>query len=150
MLFLKWSQTHRGQRDLENPYTRYLYSELILRDQLAIDRTVLANERTFLAYCRTFLALILTGTGFIKFFDTPFMKMTGYAFIVIGILIFLLGSWRSSVTARNITRAGAGIKRQRETMYGPAPDKTDQGSDAGGKQADHRKETSAGEGPVTQ
>jgi putative membrane protein len=145
MLFLKWNQTHKGQRDLENPYTRFLYSELILRDQLAIDRTVLANERTFLAYCRTFLTMILTGMGFIKFFDTPFMKMSGYAFIVIGILIFLLGSWRSSITARNITRAGAGMKRRREHMYGSAPDKTDKDSDNGGRTEDHQEETSSGE-----
>ena len=50
----------------KNPYEQFADSELILRDHLAIDRTVLANERTFLAYCRPALPLILTGAGCIK------------------------------------------------------------------------------------
>jgi len=43
MLFLKWNQTHTGHKEIDSPYTRFLCTELILRDQLAIDRTVLAN-----------------------------------------------------------------------------------------------------------
>ena len=36
-----------------NRYEGFAKSDLILRDQLAIDRTLLANERTVLAYIRT-------------------------------------------------------------------------------------------------
>ena len=50
------------------PYREFRAEELILRDFLALDRTVLANQRTFLAYIRTSLAFLVTGAGFIKFF----------------------------------------------------------------------------------
>lgn len=43
------------------PYTGLSPAELILRDRLAIDRTVLANERTLLAYIRTAVALLIAG-----------------------------------------------------------------------------------------
>ncbi len=52
-----------------SPYAKFLKSQLILRDELAIDRTVLANERTLLAYLRTGLALVITGAGLVKFFN---------------------------------------------------------------------------------
>lgn len=47
------------------PYASTQARELILRDRLAIDRTVLANERTLLAYIRTALALLLVGLSFV-------------------------------------------------------------------------------------
>ena len=50
------------------PYGGFRLPELILRDRLAIDRTVLANERTLLAYIRTALTLFLVG---ITFVDAP-------------------------------------------------------------------------------
>ena len=46
------------------PYGSVPPRELILRDRLAIDRTVLANERTLLAYIRTALTLFLVGISF--------------------------------------------------------------------------------------
>lgn len=85
-----------------NPYERFADADLILRDQLAIDRTILANERTFLAYCRTSLALILTGAGCIKFFDTRLSDIGGIALIALGILVMVVGTWRTIKVARNI------------------------------------------------
>ena len=85
-----------------NPYERFSDAELVLRDQLAIDRTILANERTFLAYCRTSLALILTGAGCIKFFDTRLSDIGGIALIAFGIVVVLIGIWRTIRVARNI------------------------------------------------
>ena len=43
--------------------------DLILRDRLAVDRTVLANERTLLAYIRTALTLLLLGLSFVHLPD---------------------------------------------------------------------------------
>lgn len=37
----------------DSPYSKFDTDDLILRDQLAIDRTLLANERTLLAYLRS-------------------------------------------------------------------------------------------------
>jgi putative membrane protein len=49
------------------PYSRFEAAELILRDQLAIDRTLLANERTFLSYLRSGVALLIAGVSIIHF-----------------------------------------------------------------------------------
>ena len=43
MTAAKSTQEHTYMRN--NPYTQFDPAELILRDQLAIDRTLLANER---------------------------------------------------------------------------------------------------------
>jgi putative membrane protein len=88
----------------DNPYERFAGTDLILRDQLAIDRTVLANERTFLAYARTSLALILTGAACLKFFDSLFSDITGWTLIALGIVVAGIGVWRSVTMARNIGR----------------------------------------------
>ena len=42
-------------------YSRFVETQLILTDELAIDRTLLANERTLLAYLRAGMALIIAG-----------------------------------------------------------------------------------------
>ncbi len=44
-----------------NSYTRFKNDALILRDELAIDRTVLANERTLMAYLRSAVSLLIAG-----------------------------------------------------------------------------------------
>jgi putative membrane protein len=88
-----------------NPYERFADTDLILRDQLAIDRTVLANERTFLAYCRTALALVLTGAGCIKFFDSRLSGIAGWTLIGFGLAVTVIGCWRTSRMAHNIGSA---------------------------------------------
>ncbi len=73
------------------PYDNYRPADFILRDWLALDRTVLANERTFLAYCRTSLTLILAGLTFIRFFGHEAWAATGYGFIIFGLVVFTYG-----------------------------------------------------------
>lgn len=63
----------------------------MLRDSLAMDRTILANERTLLAYLRTAISFLAAGVGFIKFVDTMFTIILGYTFIVLSIFIFIFG-----------------------------------------------------------
>ncbi len=70
---------------------------LTLRDHLAIDRTTLANERTLLGYVRTSLALAVVGASALKFFDSAALIVTGWGFLAIGVVTFLVGlrrSWR--------------------------------------------------------
>jgi len=64
-----------------NPYENFSKEEFILRDQLAIDRTILANERTVLSYVRTSLALIAAGGALIHFFEE---QLVGGAILIIG------------------------------------------------------------------
>ena len=68
------------------PYPSSRAEDLILRDHLAIDRTVLANERTLLAYVRTALTLFLVGVSF--------LHLPGLDFeIRFGGLVYRLGGW---------------------------------------------------------
>lgn len=75
----------------ENPYDRFHNKDLILRDELAIDRTILANERTVLAYLRGALTLIIAGVTFIHFIDKGFLLYLGGGLIPLGLIVGILG-----------------------------------------------------------
>jgi putative membrane protein len=94
-----------NRREGSNPYERFLNYEMILRDQLAIDRTILANERTFLAYVRTVLALVLAGATVIRIFEDPSLNIIGWTLVVIGVLVGGVGVLRTYRTSRRIRSA---------------------------------------------
>lgn len=75
----------------ENPYERFRQNELILRDELAIDRTILANERTILAYLRAALTLVIAGVTFLHFFDKGMLLYVGIICIPLGIATGIFG-----------------------------------------------------------
>lgn len=64
---------------------------LILREDLAIDRTVLANERTLLSYIRTALALLITGLSLLKFFPEPHFRILAIILIGVGVVFVFFG-----------------------------------------------------------
>lgn len=64
---------------------------LTLTEQLAADRTRLANERTLLSYVRTALGLIVSGTGFGEYLDSPYLRVIFILFIPVGITVLLVG-----------------------------------------------------------
>lgn len=70
----------------EKPYSSYMqdHKDKILRDYLAIDRTILTNETAFMSYVRTSLTLIAAGATLIKFFDNEWMQFLGWTFVVVG------------------------------------------------------------------
>ena len=86
------------------PYLKFSENELILRDFLAVDRTVLANERTFLAYIRTALTLFGVGASFLQFFGLLWIKLIGVLFIPVSVAVFLLGAVRFQKTKIVINR----------------------------------------------
>jgi putative membrane protein len=77
-----------------NPYERFKSSDLILRDELAMDRTALANERTLLSYIRTGLALAVTGAATIKFVASLIALLLGWCMVVLAFVVTALGVWR--------------------------------------------------------
>jgi len=85
-------KTEPGQKN--NPYERFLEDELILRDQLAADRTILANERTFLSYLRTGLGFAAAGVALIHLFASTLVKIIGWALIPVGAGIVIVGIYR--------------------------------------------------------
>ncbi len=80
----------------ENPYERFHGANLILRDELAIDRTILANERTMLAYVRSGIALVLVGLTFVNLWREGMIKdqssvYVGFGCLPSGLLVACLG-----------------------------------------------------------
>ncbi|OGV31734.1 MAG: hypothetical protein A2020_05435 [Lentisphaerae bacterium GWF2_45_14] len=78
----------------ENPYDRFLRKELILRDELAVDRTILANERTLMAYLRSALTLFIAGITFLHFFEFGELFWIGIAAIPSGLIVAVFGVLR--------------------------------------------------------
>lgn len=77
-----------------NPYTQFETAELILRDQLAIDRTLLANERTLLSYLRSGVALFIAGVSIIHFSHELWFTVTGFICLPSGIITVWFGASR--------------------------------------------------------
>lgn len=75
----------------ETPYARFDAAKLILRDELAIDRTLLANERTLMAYLRSGVALLIAGVSIMHFSSEGWFWMVGLACIPTGILTSAIG-----------------------------------------------------------
>jgi putative membrane protein len=78
----------------DSPYSRFDTHELILRDELAIDRTLLANERTLLAYLRSGVALLIAGISMIYFSQESWFWAVGIGCIPSGIIIGIIGVTR--------------------------------------------------------
>ncbi|MDZ7334897.1 MAG: DUF202 domain-containing protein [candidate division KSB1 bacterium] len=79
---------------IQQAYKLVSKSDLILRDQLAMDRTILANERTLLAYVRTALAFLVTGVGLIKFFQDLWLEILGGVSLFLSLTSIFFGIWR--------------------------------------------------------
>lgn len=72
-------------------YTRFVDDKLILRDELAIDRTLLANERTLLAYLRSAVSLIIAGVSIMHFAQPGWFFVVGVLCIPAGIITGIVG-----------------------------------------------------------
>ncbi len=78
--------------DTKNPiYARFARENLILRDELAIDRTLMANERTLLAYLRSAVALLIAGVSIIHFSQQVWFWAIGIFCLPFGILTGIIG-----------------------------------------------------------
>ena len=79
-----------------NPYDKFQNLDLILRDELAVDRTILANERTLLAYLRSGVALIIAGVSIINFssHDNLWFLTIGIICLPGGLTAILIGLFR--------------------------------------------------------
>ncbi len=76
---------------IDDPYAEFNRESMILRDWLALDRTVFANKRTFLAYSRTAIAMAVLGIAFVKLIGHQFFEIAGFLLILLGISVFYVG-----------------------------------------------------------
>lgn len=79
--------------------------ELLLRDHLAIYRTVLANERTLLAYTRTALAMVVVGVSVAQFGDWKASAWLGWGMALGGVALQCLGLSRYRTIRSQIGKA---------------------------------------------
>lgn len=103
----------------ETPYRRFSCQSLILRDHLALDRTVLANERTFLAYLRTALGLLVTGASFVKFGGSLAVSVIGWAFVPVALAVAVIGLSRYRALACELAQ----VRGEGGAQHNP-PDQT--------------------------
>lgn len=75
-------------------YTKYGKQNMILRDYLAVDRTIMTNENSFLAYIRTALTLVVAGVTFLKYFNDGAVHIIGWIFIASSLLVLVTGFGR--------------------------------------------------------
>ncbi|MHC9541852.1 MAG: YidH family protein [Vulcanimicrobiota bacterium] len=87
----------------EKPYSQFTEDELIVRDRLALSRTQLANERTVLAYVRTALAFVVAGLTFFHFFTSLLYRVIAAAFLIAGIILFVITPLRYKSIKKDIT-----------------------------------------------
>ncbi len=73
------------------PYARFKPEDLILRDELAIDRTLLSNERTLMSYIRLGISMIIAGFTIIHFSSTTWFNVLGIVCIPLGVAVGLFG-----------------------------------------------------------
>jgi putative membrane protein len=66
--------------------------DLILREKLAIQRTILANQTTFLAFLRTAMYFLIAGLSIHSFLDLKSGIIIEMAFYAISFVILVLGS----------------------------------------------------------
>jgi putative membrane protein len=92
-------------------YSKYCADNLILRDELAIDRTLLANERTLLSYLRSAAALLIAGFSIIHFSTEVWFWVLGLSCIPAGIMTGIIGVARYRRMNQTIVR----IRNQSET-----------------------------------
>ena len=107
---MRMYQSHDAHLDF---YTDIDRSGMILRDYLAVDRTILSNQNTFLAYIRTALTLFVVGLTFIKFFGGVLIAIIGWTFIPIGIATFIVGMLRYNRLRGVLAQTGRVRKRER-------------------------------------
>lgn len=75
----------------DSPYSRFDNNDLILRDELAVDRTLLANERTLLAYLRSAVAMVIAGVTIIHFAWEGWFWIFGMVCLPVGIVTGIVG-----------------------------------------------------------
>jgi putative membrane protein len=102
----------------DTSYSRFCSDDLLLRDELAIDRTLLANERTLLAYLRSAVALLLAGVTILNFSPEGWFWAVGIACIPTGISTAIIGIMRYRRMNREISLVRRRVAMDEKTNRG--------------------------------
>jgi putative membrane protein len=105
----------------DSPYAKFQGDDLILRDELAVDRTRLANERTLLAYLRSAVGLLIAGVTIMHFAREAWFWGVGVACLPAGVIAGIVGVARYWRMSRSIS---AIRKRSEAKQSAGAPEET--------------------------
>lgn len=79
--------------------------DLILREKLALERTVLANQSTFLAFLRTSMYFLVAGISINNLTTIKYGVTIEIVFIVIAALLLLIGIYNYFRQKKNILQS---------------------------------------------
>ena len=79
--------------------------DLILREKLALQRTILANQSTFLSFLRSSMYFLVAGVTVSKLVDKDWVVIIEIILISISILLIVLGTINYIRNKKKITRS---------------------------------------------
>ncbi len=94
-----------------------LNKDLILRENLAMQRTTLSNQTTFLAYLRTSMYFLIASFSLSKFWDSKSSFYWQHIFIVISAVIFVWGIINFFYHKRRINKCKKNVGKFKGKIY---------------------------------
>ncbi len=88
--------------------------DLILREKLAIQRTILANQTTFLSFLRTAMYFLVAGISVNNLLSIRFGSIIEKSFIVIAAFLLLIGFINYAIQKRKIKQSEKNIGEYKE------------------------------------
>lgn len=79
--------------------------DLILREKLAVERTVLANQTSFLAFLRTSMYFLVAGITINHLTTTKFGNLIEIVFVTISLILLFGGIFNYFKHKKNITES---------------------------------------------
>ncbi|MFC7526742.1 DUF202 domain-containing protein [Parapedobacter sp. GCM10030251] len=79
--------------------------DLILRERLAIQRTIMANQSTFLSFLRTSMYFAVAGVSLDQLVKLPGGHIIEYIFLVISAVVLVVGVINYVIQKRKITES---------------------------------------------
>jgi|SRR5690606_6905446 len=79
--------------------------DLILRERLAIQRTIMANQSTFLSFLRTSMYFAVAGVSLDQLVKLPGGHIIEYIFLVISAVVLVAGVINYVIQKRKITES---------------------------------------------
>ena len=79
--------------------------DLILRERLAIQRTIMANQSTFLSFLRTSMYFAVAGVSLDQLVKLPGGHIIEYIFLVISAVVLVVGVINYVIQKRKMTES---------------------------------------------
>jgi putative membrane protein len=79
--------------------------DLILREKLALQRTVLANQATLLAFIRTAMYFLVAGISINNLLDYRYGHYIQFAFVTISVFLLLVGFANHKIQKKKIAES---------------------------------------------